>query len=336
MALLATLLAFLLWPAPFAAAEGSDAAAERLGRIRALIERPEATQAAKEPDLRRALAMLDDFHELHNGPSDRAAEAFFRGVCQMGLGDDPSALTMFDSAVSLPLDAEYAPAANFLRGRILLDSGQMSDGIAAMRRVLRLHTDHEAAPTARFLLAHALVDVGMVADARAHLDTLERSRGIQRWILQGAATLRANAKMLGRLAPELSVRLRTGEPLRLQDYRGKVVLIDFWATWCGPCRQALPEVQDAYNRYRDLGFDIIGISFDRTERALDAFLQANSMPWAHAYLADTPQSSVARDYNVVGIPKTYLLDRTGRIGGVDLRGRRLGAAIERLLADGKD
>jgi thiol-disulfide isomerase/thioredoxin len=329
------MVAALAWPAAVSSADRAPSAAESIRHIRTVIERRVADRTAKGADFKEALGLLDGFHSRYAQPEDRATEAFFRGVCRMGLGDDDGALGLMSQALSLPLDMEYAPAAAYLRGRILLDGGRLGEGIAAMRHMLHAYSSNEAAPSARYLLANALADDGDVRSANAQLDTLQRGP-MPRQLAQAVAMLKSSLEMIGRQAPSLAVRSITGQRLDLDQYRGKIVLIDFWATWCGPCRQALPEVQDIYRRYNDRGFDIIGISLDRTDVALTSFLQTNEMPWRHAYLGDSPQSSVVTDYRVVGIPKTYLLDRTGRIRGVDLRGRRLEATVERLLSEPTD
>jgi thiol-disulfide isomerase/thioredoxin len=83
----------------------------------------------------------------------------------------------------------------------------------------------------------------------------------------------------GVVFPDFNEKDLAGEPLSIAKFKGKVVLVDFWATWCGPCRGELPNVLAAYKKYHDKGFEIIGISLDRDENALKSFIKENGMVW---------------------------------------------------------
>ena len=124
----------------------------------------------------------------------------------------------------------------------------------------------------------------------------------------------------------------SGKPLSLAQYRGKVVLMDFWATWCGPCVGEMPNVIAAYKKYHARGFDVLVISLDQNRGALTSFLKQNQMPWRQVYDGKYWQSAVPRQYGVNSIPFGLLIGRDGKIVGVEVRGTELAPAIEKALA----
>ena len=124
----------------------------------------------------------------------------------------------------------------------------------------------------------------------------------------------------------------SGQPLSLAQYRGKVVLMDFWATWCGPCVGEMPNVIAAYKKYHAQGFDVLGISLDQDHAALTAFLKQNRMPWRQVFDGKGWGSAVPRQYGVNSIPFGLLIGRDGKIVRVEVRGPDLGPAIEHALA----
>jgi thiol-disulfide isomerase/thioredoxin len=114
-------------------------------------------------------------------------------------------------------------------------------------------------------------------------------------------------------------------------YRGKVTMIDFWATWCPPCRAEMPNVVATYQRYHAQGFDIIGVSLDENRDALVNFLPAHGMAWPQYFDGQGWDNKLAKKYGVHSIPMDYLLDRHGIIIGKELRGEDLGEAVAKAL-----
>jgi thiol-disulfide isomerase/thioredoxin len=126
-----------------------------------------------------------------------------------------------------------------------------------------------------------------------------------------------------------------GQPLSLADYKGKVVLIDFWATWCGPCRAEIPNIRETYAKYNADGFDVIAVSVDQDLKALQSFVAQETPPWA--VVADNhPRNSksMAAKYGIRGIPAFILIGPDGKVATVHCRGPRLGEAVGRLLQVG--
>ena len=135
---------------------------------------------------------------------------------------------------------------------------------------------------------------------------------------------------VNRPAPDFRVMDTRGEELTLEQYRGQVVLLDFWATWCGPCIAEMPNVKLAYAKHKDRKFQIIGISLDSSIAPLEAYIQRERIEWRQ-YLDSTGQISGL--YNVRAIPSTFLIDGTGIVRRVNLRGLALESAVAELVRE---
>jgi peroxiredoxin len=135
----------------------------------------------------------------------------------------------------------------------------------------------------------------------------------------------------GAIAPEIKLKTPEGDSLALSSLRGKVVLIDFWASWCGPCRRENPHVKAIYDRYKDKGFEIYGVSLDSKEASWKAAIQKDGLTWKHVSDLGGWKSSAAQLYQVRSIPSTFLLDRDGRIVKSGFRSNQLESLLVPLL-----
>jgi peroxiredoxin len=150
--------------------------------------------------------------------------------------------------------------------------------------------------------------------------------------LEGAAEKARAALAVGTIFPDFSERDLDGKPLSLAGYRGKVVLLDFWATWCGPCVGELPNVLKTYAKYHSQGFEIIGVSLDDDRTKLLDFLKQKGMSWPQFFDGKGWKNELAVKYGIESIPATFLLDSQGKIIAADLRGEALEQAVGKALA----
>jgi thiol-disulfide isomerase/thioredoxin len=139
------------------------------------------------------------------------------------------------------------------------------------------------------------------------------------------------ATTTGQDAPEINLPTPAGSLLALSSLRGKVVLIDFWASWCGPCRREMPNVVKAYNKYKDKGFEILGVSLDQDKAAWVEAIKKDGITWPQVSDLKYWQSEVVPMYSIQGIPYTVLVDKEGKILAKGLRGAELETAIEKAL-----
>ena len=122
-----------------------------------------------------------------------------------------------------------------------------------------------------------------------------------------------------------------GRPVDLADWRGKYVLVDFWASWCPDCLREMPDVLAAYHKYHDKGFEVVGVSMDHDKDAMLSFLKKHHIPWPQEYDGQAWDSSVAVKYGVKGIPEMWLLDRGGRVVATGVHGSQLEANLGPLF-----
>ena len=140
---------------------------------------------------------------------------------------------------------------------------------------------------------------------------------------------------VGAIAPDFTQADTAGHAVSLKDFRGKYVLIDFWASWCAPCREENPNLVKAFERYKEKNFTVLGVSLDRPT-AKDAWLKAikkDGLPWTQVSDLKGWNNEVCKMYSVESVPKNFLIDPTGKIVAKDLRGAQLNEKLSEIFLD---
>ena len=136
---------------------------------------------------------------------------------------------------------------------------------------------------------------------------------------------------VGQPAPEFTMNDSTGKPISLSSFKGKVVLVDFWASWCGPCRAENPNVVAAFKKFGSKGFTVFGVSLDTDKSKWEAAIAKDGLTWPHVSDLVGWDNAAAKQYGVMSIPANFLLDKEGKIIGSGLRGEDLVKKLEEVL-----
>ena len=136
---------------------------------------------------------------------------------------------------------------------------------------------------------------------------------------------------VGKKAPDFTMENTEGEPVSLSDFRGQYVLLDFWAAWCSPCRAENPNVVEAYKKYKDEGFTVLGVSLDRNKENWLKAIEEDNLTWTHLSDLKGWNNKASTKYGVRSIPQNYLLDEEGVIVAKNLRGEDLHNKLEEIF-----
>lgn len=137
---------------------------------------------------------------------------------------------------------------------------------------------------------------------------------------------------IGGMAPNFELTTPEGKKLSLKELRGHIVLLDFWASWCGPCLAEVPNLKAIYEKYHSKGLEILGVSLDEKEAAWKSAIERKALTWRHVSSLKGWKCPVAKRFKVTGIPRMYIIDQQGKIIAQDLRGENLAAKMDELFS----
>lgn len=217
----------------------------------------------------------------------------------------------------------------------------------ALDAALRLEAAaSRVSPWNQLKIAEALLHLGRAEEALPYIQCAVFERGFKRFkVFDGAVydPLRENDEFqrcvaatmenigIGNSLPDLTFRTLEGKELKLRSLMGKVVVVDFWATWCRPCIMELPNLKALYSEYSSRGLEVVGLSLDNNAEVVASFVADKSVQWPVIHLRDGWKSQVVTQYDVNALPSTWIYDRHGTLRHYNLRGDELRQAIESLL-----
>lgn len=181
--------------------------------------------------------------------------------------------------------------------------------------------------------AASAVSAGEIDAARQTYQTLAQTFPDSADLAEKVKAELARLDRVGKPAPKVEAQDLGGKTVRLADFRGKYVVVDFWATWCGPCLVELPRLQEAYRKFHDAGLEIVGVSLDETRSAVVDFVKVRQLPWIQFHNG-TAGADLVEAFGVTSIPASYLIDPEGTIIRLDLRGPAFDAALGQLIKPG--
>ena len=308
------------------------------------LRRSRLSTAGREKSLRKIVIAADK--ALAGDPKDEeilmkayeAKAAALRGLAQSGDDDAAARLSKFLKS----LERNDTPAVHefLLIQKAVGESG--SDAAIRQAVIAKAVAYMQAGNVEK--LSRVAASLGRVFEDRGFKNSAAELYSQTAISLKGSTTKRGKTlarvydgyarrnRLVSSKLTVLSGKTIDGKPVEWKDYKGKVVLIDFWATWCGPCIAEIPNVKRAYHKYHDRGFEVIGVSIDRNPEDVRAFLKKVYLPWTSIVHNDPSESHPMQYYyGVTGIPFTILVDRDGTVVATGLQGDELQKQLSRLF-----
>jgi thiol-disulfide isomerase/thioredoxin len=338
-------------PDPFKVPDGTPE--ELLQYVEDLAnERPTATTFEAMSDFRRKLgaAVLEASNKILAGQpdDDQAQEAVRLKMSALSilasLKDEKAAdqLKQFPAELAKAGKKELARIAegmllqNELRQAAAFDAEQLKTLIDRVKKHLADGPLDPAAIRLAMNLAQSVEQSGEDKLAAATYRDMAKvlATSDDEDIAELVKTMEGSARRLDLVGNKMLLTGKTldGKDFQWDDYRGKVVLVDFWATWCGPCRAMLPRLVELHEQYRDRGFDIVGINLDDEAEAVESFLKENELPWTTLFDShEDAEQAMGQYYGIRVIPTTVLVGKDGKVLATGLHGEAITAAVTDLL-----
>ena len=292
-----------------------------------------ATLAALQRDFQeKKFAAIDAYVKAHGDAKDAGDAIFEAADLAKTLGRNDGALRFADLYLKQFPDGAYAGQMRMARAVALRSSGDVAGAQKTLEAIIEQSGDNVSDLVAAVTtLADMLVENGKKDEAIELIGVCVASHGTVRGLKEHLNGMVKNYELIGTEPTAIGQNDTTGKPIDLAAYKGKVVLLDFWATWCGPCIGELPNVLAAYEKFHGKGFEIVGISLDEDRAAFDKFIVDRKMTWRHQCDGKGWKNEVAVAYGVQSIPATYLIGVDGKIVAMGLRGEQLAQRLAKLL-----
>jgi len=329
---------------PYAVPEG--ATPEELAEfVRGVLQQPPADQAAQEKAVAAVLDATDKI--LEADLTDEQAElAEFAVTLRMRLLGDPAKIEAFAEELKQAgrNDLARMVTGQLLGGKLRMAAfGPREDLVKLLDAVREYLSGGPIEGEAVGLAMSAGRAAEMSGDQKLAADTYQQfatlfAESEDPEIAGFAETFEGVVRRLELPGNPIKVegKLLDGTPLDWSNYAGKMVtLVDFWATWCGPCVAEIPNMKDLYEEYHDRGFEIVGISLDRSREDLEEFIEAREIPWPIVY-GDEGPSPTADYYGVMAIPTMILVGADGNVVSTEARGEALREHLQELLGPAEE
>ena len=229
-----------------------------------------------------------------------------------------TAFEQFNTSLE-PYQTVFAPDGEY-------DSAMHAKAMNLIHDFVTTHTTSYITPLAVIRYNQIADDVLKTEVLYNMLDPKIKATTMGQYIAQQIAEGKINGN--GSLLPDFSQADTSGVPVKLSSLRGNYVLVDFWASWCGPCRQENPNLVAAFNKYKSKKFTVLGVSLDKAKESWIDAIHMDGLTWTHISDLQGWQNSVAQQFQIFNIPQNFLIDPNGKVIGKNLRG----PALERKLA----
>ena len=282
------------------------------------------------------LAKIDVFLERFKDSPLREKTLYLKAISLWGMHRYAEAAPVYGDFLAAWPESDFARIARIREGAAYLFSGQPEKALPKLRAIQKKYPDQPEGYARE--LASALARTGEIDEARRFMEEVERSMtaaGKSR-MLPRLKSVFEKLRVIGGKLKDFDVKdHRSGKAVTPASFAGKVVLVDFWATWCGPCVAELPQLKETYAKYKDKGFEIFAVSLDDDKERFEKKIAGEKMDWLHFYDGGKWKNELAVLFDVHSIPASFLIDRDGVVQAVNLRGAAVESWVERLLAGKK-